>query len=256
MKILCPICKNELIKKDNSYKCINNHNYDIAKQGYVNLNMHNSQNTGDNTEMINARSNFLNNGYYSFLLDEINKHLNIDDKLIDLACGEGYYTSKFICEDKVGIDLSKQGLKIASKNDSSTTYLLNSIFHNPLEDKCADKIITIFAPIAKQEIVRLLKDDGKFILVKPDANHLFELKKAIYDNPYLNEIENIEIEGLSLENEIKISNSATLNNQDIQNLFMMTPYYNTTSKQDKDKLNYISELSISFAFIIDIYKKA
>lgn len=256
MKILCPVCKNKLSMVEHSLQCTNGHNFDIAKQGYINLNMHNSQNTGDNSEMINARSNFLNKGYYSFLLDEINKHLSKDDKLVDLACGEGYYTSKFICEDKVGIDLSKQGLKIASKNDKSTTYLLNSIFHNPLEDNCADKIITIFAPIAKQEIVRLLNDDGSFILVKPDENHLFELKKAIYDNPYLNEIEDIRIDGMYLDKEIKISNTETLNNEDLVNLFMMTPYYNTTSKVDKDKLNNIDNLDVTFSFIIDIYKKA
>lgn len=241
---------------EHSLQCANGHNFDIAKQGYINLNMHNSQNTGDNTDMINARSNFLNKGYYSFLLDEINKHLSKDDKLVDLACGEGYYTSRFICEDKIGVDLSKQGLKIASRNDKTTTYLLNSIFHNPLEDNCADKVITIFAPIAKQEIVRLLNGDGSFILVKPDENHLFELKKAIYDNPYLNEIENIKIGGMCLDKEIKISNTATLNNEDLQNLFMMTPYYNTTSKTDKDKLNSIDKLDVTFSFIIDIYKKA
>ena len=255
MNIICPVCKNRLSKLDKTYKCPNNHSFDISKQGYINLNMHNSQSTGDNNEMINARRDFLNKGYYSFLLDEVNKHLNENDSLVDLACGEGYYTSRFICKDKIGIDLSKQGLKIASKNDSNTIYLLNSIFHNPLEDKCADKVITIFAPIAKDEIVRILKDNGKFILVKPDERHLYELKQSIYDNPYLNEIENIEIGGLKLEKEIKISNHALLNKEDIHNLFMMTPYYNTTSKLDKEKLNNIDCLDVTFSFIIDVYTK-
>lgn len=255
MNIICPVCKNRLSKLDKTYKCPNNHSFDISKQGYINLNMHNSQSTGDNNEMINARRDFLNKGYYSFLLDEVNKLLNENDSLVDLACGEGYYTSRFICKDKIGIDLSKQGLKIASKNDSNTIYLLNSIFHNPLEDKCADKVITIFAPIAKDEIVRILKDDGKFILVKPDEKHLYELKQSIYDNPYLNEIENIKISGLNLEKEIKISNHALLNKEDIHNLFMMTPYYNTTSKLDKEKLNNIDCLDVTFSFIIDVYTK-
>ena len=255
MKIICPVCKNELKKIDNSYKCSNGHNFDIAKQGYLNLNMHNSSNTGDNPEMINARSNFLNKGYYSFLLDEINKQLYKEDNLVDLACGEGYYTSKFICNNKIGIDLSKQGLKTASKNDKSATYLLNSIFHNPLEDKCADKVITIFAPIAKEEIVRILKDNGSFILVKPNEKHLYELKEVLYDNPYLNEIEDINIEGLKLDKEIKIDNHAVLDNNDLHNLFMMTPYYNTTSPTDKEKLNSINKLDVTFSFIIDIYRK-
>ena len=255
MNIICPVCKNKLTKINNTYKCINNHSYDISKQGYINLNMHNSQNTGDNNEMINARKDFLEKGYYDFLLNEVNKLLSMDDSLVDLACGEGYYTSRFIAKDKIGIDLSKQGLKIASKNDKNTTYLLNSIFHNPLENNSADKIITIFAPIAKEEIVRVLKKNGKFILVKPDEKHLYELKQAIYDNPYLNQIEDIEIDGLTLEKEIKISNKATLNNKDIHNLFMMTPYYNTTSKNDKEKLEFIDDLEITFSFIVDVYSK-
>lgn len=255
MNILCPICKNKLVKVDHSMQCINRHNFDIAKQGYINLNMHNSQNTGDNNKMIEARKNFLEKGHYSFLLDKINSLLSTEDSLVDLACGEGYYTSRFIAKDKIGIDLSKLGLKIASKNDPNTTYLLNSIFHNPLEDACADKIITIFAPIAKEEIVRILNEDGSFILVRPDEYHLYELKKAIYDNPYLNEIENIRIDGMYLDNEYKISRKTTLNNEDINNLFMMTPYYNTTSKVDKDKLIDIDSLEITFSFIIDIYKK-
>lgn len=255
MKICCPVCKEELNKSENTYKCLNGHSFDISSQGYINLNLHNSQNTGDNPDMIKARTNFLNKGYYSFLLDKVNTLLDENDSLIDLACGEGYYTSKFIAKDKLGVDLSKQGLKYASKHDKNTTYILSSIFHNPLFDKSADKIITIFAPIAKQEIVRLLKDDGSFILVKPDSDHLYELKQAIYDNPYLNEIEDIEIEGLKLIDEIKISNRACLNNEDINNLFMMTPYYNTTSSLDKKKLEAIDKLDISFSFIIDVYKK-
>lgn len=255
MKIVCPICKNILNKVDNSYKCINNHNFDISSQGYINLNMHNSQNTGDNVEMIKARTSFLNNNHYDFLLNKINTLLNKDDNLLDLACGQGYYTSRFICNNKIGIDLSKYGLKIASKNDKQTTYILNSIFNNPLQDECADKIVTIFAPIAKSEIVRILKKEGYFILVKPDVNHLFELKNVIYDNPYLNEVEDIIIDGLVLEKEIKISNKEMLSKDDINNLFMMTPYYNTTSQTDKNKLNNIDSLEITFSFIIDMYKK-
>jgi len=255
MNILCPKCSQKLNKVNNTYKCLNNHSYDIAKQGYINLNMHNSNNTGDNSEMINARKCFLEKGYYDFLLNEVNKLLSPNDSLVDLACGQGYYTSRFIGKDKVGIDLSKQGLKIASKNDPNTIYLLNSIFHNPLEDNCADKVITIFAPIAKDEIVRLLKCNGEFILVKPDIKHLYELKKVIYDNPYLNEIEDINIEGLTLSKELHIESKAILNNEDINNLFMMTPYYNTTSITDKNKLKDIDKLEVTFSFIIDVYKK-
>ena len=255
MNILCPVCKGKLFRVENSYKCVNNHSYDIAKEGYVNLSMQKTKDTGDNPEMINARTNFLNKGYYNFLREAVNDLLSTSDSLIDLACGEGYYTSYFKAKDKIGIDLSKQGIKHASKRDKNTTYLLNSIFHNPLSDKCADKIITIFAPIAKEEIVRVLKDNGRFILVKPNVNHLIELKTAVYDNPYLNEVENIEIENMEIDKHLEIENKSLLNNEDLLNLFMMTPYIHSTSQKDKDKLKDINELEVTFSFVIDVYKK-
>lgn len=254
MNILCPVCNNILHKVDKTYKCDNKHNFDISKEGYINLNRSSSQNTGDNPVMIKARKNFLEKGYYEFLLNKVNSLLNEDDSLVDLACGEGYYTSRFISKDKIGIDLSKQGLKIASKNDHKTIYLLNSIFHNPLEDKCADKVITIFAPVAKDEIKRILKDDGSFILVRPNDKHLFELKEVLYENPYLNDIEINEIEGMHIDQRIMIKDKATLDNETLNDLFMMTPYFNTTSIKDKEKLKVIEQIQITFSFIVDVYK--
>lgn len=255
MNILCPVCQKTLKIKDRSYVCEDGHCFDIAKEGYLNLNLHDSTNTGDNPEMMKARREFLEKNYYSFMKEKVDEQIKENDSLIDLACGEGYYTSYFKAKDKIGIDLSKSGLKYASKKDKGTLYLLNSIFHNPLEDACADVITTIFAPIAKEEIVRLLKDNGRFILVKPDVYHLYELKEKIYENPYLNEIENIDIPGLKLVDEMHISQKHILNNEDLSNLFTMTPYYHKTSIADKEKLRHISKLEVSFCFIIDIYEK-
>ena len=254
MKILCPVCKQYLKKQDKSYKCINNHTFDIACQGYLNLNMKSSDNTGDEKEMIKARNAFLNAGYYCFLKDKINQIIDSykPSNILDLACGEGYYTSSYNIKDKVGIDLSKQALKIASRNDTNTMYILKNIFDVPFEDNSFDLIITIFAPISK-EISRLLKDNGHFILVKPDTDHLFELKKAVYDNPYLNQVEDINIDNLKLEQEFKIKQKAILNNEMLNNLFKMTPYYHKTSINDIKKLETIDSLEVSFSFIIDVY---
>ena len=256
MDILCPVCHQKLIRAENCYRCENRHSFDIAKEGYLNLNLKNSQNSGDNPAMIKARRSFLEKGYYSFLRDAVDGLLSENDQLVDLACGEGYYTAEFRCNDKIGIDLSKSGLKIASKADKSSMYLLSSIFKVPLPDRCADKVLTIFAPIAGQEICRILKDDGSFILVRPDERHLYELKQIIYEKPYLNDAAKIDIQGLELVEEIPVSKKEKVVQEDLVDLFMMTPYSNTTSKDDKDKLKLIEEAEISFCFLIDIYRKA
>jgi len=252
MNILCAKCLKPLINLNNSYKCFNNHNYDLSSSGYLNLYLKKSAGTGDNPLMVKSRTDFLNRGYYEFLKDELIKITSKYSSLLDLGCGEGYYTSSLKVKDKVGIDLSKKALIHASKNDKTTTYILSSIFNIPFEDESFECVLTCFAPISK-EIKRVLKKSGKFILVRPNKDHLIELKNVLYDSPYLNDSTPIEVEGLKLIKEYSISNTSTLNHIDLINLFNMTPYVNTTSPIDKEKLNGIESLSITFDFIISIY---
>ncbi len=257
MNIICPVCKEKLTKEDKSYKCINRHSFDISKEGYVNLFLRKSENSGDEKDMIHARTLFLNTGSYDFLRKELNSIIESYNTIdfVDLACGEGYYTRYFNAPNKVGIDLSKSGLKTASKADKDTDYILSSIFDTPLQSESVDTVLTCFAPVAKEEIVRILKDKGHFILVHPNIRHLSELRSAVYDTPYDNEVEPIEIPGLKLVKEYSIDSKGTLNNEQLIALFKMTPYYHTTSDKDKEKLNSINELSVTFDFIISIYEK-
>ena len=113
---------------------------------------------------------------------------------------------------------------------------------------------TIFAPVSK-EVPRVLKTGGHFILVRPDERHLYELKEAVYDKPYLNVVEDVEVEGMVLEKEEKISAKALLGNTELVDLFKMTPYYHKTAPADFNKLKEVQELEVSFAFIIDTFAK-
>ena len=58
MKI-CPVCKEKLARENKTYKCINNHCFDMAKQGYLNLllsNQKHSKTPGDDKEMASMRN--------------------------------------------------------------------------------------------------------------------------------------------------------------------------------------------------------
>ncbi|MCI2284110.1 hypothetical protein L3081_12860 [Colwellia sp. MSW7] len=71
---LCPLCQQALILNDNTYRCINNHSFDRAKQGYVNLlpvQFKHSKAPGDNKDMVNARRAFLDKGFYQPLVDKM-----------------------------------------------------------------------------------------------------------------------------------------------------------------------------------------
>jgi 23S rRNA (guanine745-N1)-methyltransferase len=64
---ICPVCSSPLETAAKTYRCVNNHTYDTAKEGYVNLilaNQKHSREPGDSKEMMEARKSFLNKGYY------------------------------------------------------------------------------------------------------------------------------------------------------------------------------------------------
>ncbi len=256
MKILCPFCKEELKRIDHSFTCINRHSFDLAKQGYLNLNDHPAQ-SGDSEELIRARRDFLAKDHYLFLKEQVSSLLLKYEvsSLIDLACGEGYYTKDLPAKERCGIDLSRQALKYASQRDKDTFYLRTSIFTLPFEDASFDAVTTLFAPVADKEIARVLKKDGIFLLVRPDEKHLYELKEVLYDKVRENEVKELNFEGLSLLEERHISRTILLPKEDLLSLFHMTPYAVKTSPKDREKLEALKELKIRFGFVISVYKK-
>lgn len=65
--LICPVCKEKLIKENKTFRCVNNHSFDCAKQGYVNLSRKQTKNHGDNALMVKARTDFLEKDYYDFM---------------------------------------------------------------------------------------------------------------------------------------------------------------------------------------------
>ncbi len=264
---ICPVCNSPLLEQENKYSCENNHCFDKAKQGYVNLLMSQQSSQkrhGDDKLMVKSRRDFLDKGYYEKLCDEIcltvNKIKNDNCVLFDIGCGEGYYTSavksKCNLNSVFGIDISKNALQYASKLDKSIKYAVASAFQLPFSSKSADMLLNIFAPCAYEEFERVLKDDGFLIKAVPLSEHLWELKKAIYNEPYKNkpEIKNDELFTLVESKELKY-NITLQASEDIYNLFTMTPYYYKTSKEDAEKLLKLEKLTTTVHFNIEIYKK-
>ena len=70
----CPVCSLPLTESDRTYACANAHSFDKAKNGYVNLLTHASRpagNHGDNRDMVRARRDFLDKGFYAPLQQKI-----------------------------------------------------------------------------------------------------------------------------------------------------------------------------------------
>ena len=102
-----------------------------------------------------------------------------------------------------------------------------------------------------------LHPNGHLFMVIPGEDHLFELKAAIYDEPYKNRVAPFEIEGFELVSKKEIKYRMDLrSNEDIMSLFKMTPYYYRTSTQNKERLSAIGSIEVCADFIILEYSKA
>ena len=128
MSFSCPLCHAPLTHSDKSYTCPQGHQFDMAKEGYVNLlpvQHKRSRDPGDSAEMMQARRAFLDAGHYLPLRETVAQMLNdilpgSATVMLDIGCGEGYYTARFaqIAREKgaltFGLDVSKVAIRAAA----------------------------------------------------------------------------------------------------------------------------------------------
>lgn len=265
-ELSCPVCRSDMHNHDRCLKCENGHSFDLAKEGYVNLltSSHKSGDLlGDNKSMALSRQSFLNKGYFAslsgFLSGYIKENCKENDVLLDICCGEGYYSAEVLKENNLtlyGFDLSKNMVRLAGKRKLTATFFVANLSRIPIKNESTDLAFHLFAPFHEKEFSRVLKKSGKLLTVVPGANHLFELKEKLYDKPYKNDEKLPETSELKLIDTCKVKEKITLiSKEDIESLFMMTPYYYRTSPADKDKLKNLSSLDVTVEFVIGVYAK-
>ena len=273
-EFICPVCSSKLERFEKTYKCAFGHSYDISKHGYVNLLMSQASSKkrhGDDAEMVNARTRFLSLGKYAPLRDKIcavvvNELRSRRGGVIsDIGCGECYYT-EYIAQtlekecipcEIYGIDISKKALDSAGKRKTAIQLAVASAFSIPIAGASADVILNLFAPHEPNEFARIAKDDAILIRVFPLEKHLWELKCAVYDEPYENEIDTLDFDGFTLLYKDELRYNIRLDdNRSILDLFSMTPYCYKTSAKDRAKLDVIDTLDTRVEFCIAVYKKA
>ena len=264
--IICPRCRAPLYRVENSAKCSNNHSFDFAKEGYLNLLLGSVGGThGDNREMLLCRRAFLERGHYAPLRDAMADYVKAltprGGNLLDIGCGEGYYTAAFSAAVDGGklyaFDISKEGVRLGAKRRMGAHFCVASAYDMPYADAAFDTVTNLFSPLCPEEIRRTLKSGGHFLMAIPESEHLYELKCVLYDTPYKNEPTDYAIEGLSFLESRRLTYRIDLRSQDeIAALFLMTPYAYRTPREGKARLLSLTELSTTVDFRILVYRKA
>src|SRR5690554_1311272 len=188
MHFICPLCRQPLATTTQGVACSNRHNFDRAKEGYLNLlpvQQKNSREPGDAKAQLRARRDFLTAGYFAPLTDQLCRLIPQDTQtLLDIGCGEGYFTHALqqhlsTSADVYGIDIAREGVKLAAKKYQGS-YAVASSFALPLADQSMQVITRIYAPDCDAELQRVLAPQGRVIIVAPAARHLLGLRQLIY----------------------------------------------------------------------------
>jgi 23S rRNA (guanine745-N1)-methyltransferase len=294
--LTCPVCAEPLaidpasLAKYKSVVCARGHLFDFAKQGYLNLllSQHKkSKQPGDTLEMVQARTQFLNQGFYdsisNFLIQQcLTKDFQTYSKICqetesihycDLACGEGFYTQQvhdYINQNifpnalstklaSTGIDISTPAIKAASKRTKQIQWLISSLARIPLASNSQDFVTGLFFHFDLEEIKRILKPGAKFIMVSTGPNHLIELRALIYDIVKTEKVKDFRHLGGGLNHFkcLKLKEKTTLtSSQSILTLLAMTPHYWRCTQEKKQGLESLSELSLTLDIQFDIFIKS
>jgi 23S rRNA (guanine745-N1)-methyltransferase len=178
--------------------------------------------------------------------------------LLDICCGEGYYTAGLGAVPGVaayGFDLSKEMVRLAAKRGHATYFVAN-MKDVPVQSAAFDLATCLFAPFDEREVARVLKPGGTLFVVVPGARHLWGLKQTVYDTPYLNDEALPACTQLRLEGTSRVEAQVTLATpQDIEAVFQMTPYYFRTRPADRAKLAGVQTLETPLEFVIARYRR-
>lgn len=261
----CPICQQALMLENNRFLCSNNHSFDRAKEGYVNLlpvQFKHSKEPGDNKAMVNARREFLEQGYYQPLINRLTTiYQSLAEpsaNVLDAGCGEGYYTHqhKTPLNTVYGIDIAKEAVKKAAKKYPESHFSVGTLSHLPFSEHFFDWIISIYAPILEQEFTRVLKAGGFLVTVTPAKRHLAELKQQIYQQANEHDEERNPIAELTLMSQENLSYAMQLKTgKDLLNLLSMTPFAFKASEEVKQQLAQMNDFTCQADFLIRVYQK-
>jgi len=162
--------------------CSSGHSFDANKRGFLNLVDRSKGIHGDSREILEARDRFLALGHYSPIVDLVEQGLPARDDLqiVDSGCGTGYYAAALGARRPLGglfeLDVSLDAVTLAVRATGAPGVVTDVWRPLPVRSVRADVVLCVFAPRNTDEFARVLRDDGRLVVVTPAAGHLEQLR--------------------------------------------------------------------------------
>ncbi|WP_339230314.1 putative RNA methyltransferase [Oceanobacillus sp. FSL K6-2867] len=235
----CPICNGPMeVVGWVSFVCSENHTFDFAKQGYINMLTH-PVTSQYSKELFEARQRIItNSSLFTALHDTIAQVINQQTQtptvplmIADLGCGEGSHLQAILDNSihseiaGVGIDLSKEGIAMAAKSYDTSTWLVADLAKSPLAYRTFSVILNILSPANYREFKRIITPDGLVIKVVPGPNYLRELREIMTEKTEHRNHETVHLfkQHFDLCEVLRVQDTAVLQQESLYDLVRMTP---------------------------------
>jgi 23S rRNA (guanine745-N1)-methyltransferase len=190
VRFRCPHCGLPLDGAERTFSCPSGHQFDRAREGYVNLLVGGrlaGGPSGDDDTMVRARREVFDAGCYDPVIDAVAAAVQGSRaaRVLDAGCGEGTYLARACSAGASGwgIDISKVAVRLAARRHPQCTFAVASSYRLPFGDGTFDALIDVFSPRPFDEMMRVLRPGGVAVVVTPGAHHLAGLKALVYDTP-------------------------------------------------------------------------
>ena len=124
-----------------------------------------------------------------------------------------------------------------------------------MESESVGLLTSLFALTLPEEFARVLRPDGYFFQVLAAQDDLLGLKRVIYDELTFKQKDTVpEVPGFALVKSIPIRFSFTVEGNQIQNLFSMTPHLFRVGKAGIVRLQDLETLTDTASCVLNAYR--
>lgn len=177
-KMQCNICGAGLGISNQCLVCENKHTFNLSRYGYADF-ASNAKQSGYKSGLWEARRRVFTEGFFDPVINVIKKMLPVNDQTLtlDAGCGEGSFIGALGISNAIGVDLSRDGIRIAAGKYQDNIWCVADLARLPLKTGSVELIINCLSPANYNEFERVLSPDGMIIKVVPTKNHLYELRR-------------------------------------------------------------------------------
>jgi 23S rRNA (guanine745-N1)-methyltransferase len=184
--LTCPHGEPSLRLVEGGLVCPSGHQFDVARQGYVNLLLGPAPAAADTAAMVSARERIQSAGHQGAITAALVAAVRAalpdgpQATIVDIGAGTGHHLAAVVeatgAPAGLAVDLSKHAARRAARAHPRVGAIVADVWRGvPVRDAAAAVVLVVFAPRDPVELTRILRPAGVLVAVTPTPRHLAPL---------------------------------------------------------------------------------